>query len=49
MIELLRRDMKELEVGLKKDLKDLELRLTVRLGVMMAASVALIATLVKIL
>lgn len=31
----------------KGDLKDLEYRLTVRLGAMMAASIAIIATLVK--
>ena len=37
-IELIRRDMKELEI-----------RLTIRLGVMMAASIAIVATLVKLL
>ena len=37
-IELIRRDMKELEM-----------RLTIRLGVMMAASIAIVATLVKLL
>jgi hypothetical protein len=32
----------------KQDLKDLEYRLTVRLGVMMAASIAIVAALVKL-
>lgn len=38
----LRRDMKEMEIRLKHDL-------TVRLGAMMAASMAVIATIVKII
>ena len=33
----------------KKDLKELEMRLTIRLGVMMAASIAIVAALVKLL
>ena len=33
----------------KQDLKELELRLTIRLGAMMAASIAIIAALVKLL
>ena len=33
----------------KQDLKELELRLTVRLGAMMATSIAVVATLVKLL
>ncbi|MBI5187246.1 MAG: DUF1640 domain-containing protein [Nitrospinae bacterium] len=49
----LKRDMKELETGLKHDMKELELRLkhdlTLRLGGMMAASIALVAALVKLL
>ena len=56
----LKRDMNELEVGLKRDIKELELkvyrdmkevemRLTIRLGAMMAASIAIVAALVKLL
>ncbi|MEK7298163.1 MAG: hypothetical protein AAB069_09725 [Planctomycetota bacterium] len=41
--------MKELEIILKRDVKELELRLTIRLGAMMAASIAIIAALVKLL
>lgn len=33
----------------KQDLKELEFRLTIRLGTMMAASIAIIAVLVKLL
>ncbi len=44
-----KRDLKEMEVSLKRDLKLMELRLTIRLGTMIAASVAVVATLVKIL
>ena len=51
-----KRDIKELEVkitevesNLKRDIKELEMRLTIRLGVMMAASIAIIAALVKLL
>jgi len=44
-----KKDLKELEIALKRDIKELELRLTVRLGVMMAASIAIIAALVKLL
>ena len=51
-----KRDIKELEVKitevescLKRDIKELEMRLTIRLGVMMAASIAIIAALVKLL
>ena len=41
-IELLRRDMKELEMRLKHDL-------TLRMGGMLAASIAVVAALVKLL
>jgi len=41
-IELLRRDMKELQLRLKHDL-------TLRLGTMTAASIAIVAALVKLL
>jgi predicted phage-related endonuclease len=49
----LRHDMKELETSLRHDLKELELRLrhdlTLRLGAMLAAAVAIVAALVKLL
>ena len=49
----LRHDMKEMEVGLRHDMKEMELRLkhdlTLRLGTMMAASIAIVAVLVKLL
>ena len=52
-IEELRRDMKGLETSLKRDMKELELRLkgelTLRFGAMMAASIAIITALVKLL
>ncbi len=44
-----KRDLKEMEVSLKRDLKLMELRLTIRLGTMIAASIAVVATLVKLL
>jgi len=48
-----KQDLKTLEAGLKQDMKELEIRLkhdlTVRLGAMMAASMAVIAAIVKIL
>ena len=45
----LKRDIKELETTLKRDIKELEMRLTIRLGTMMAISIAVVATLVKLL
>ena len=59
-IELVRRDMKELEtslkrdmkaldVSLKRDIKEIEMRLTIRMGILIAASIAIVATLVKLL
>lgn len=45
----LRRDIKELETALKRDVKELEYHLTIRLGGMMAAAVAIVAALVKLL
>jgi hypothetical protein len=50
-----RRDLKELELTIKQEIKDvrtelkeLEYRLTIRLGGMMAASIAIVAALVKL-
>ena len=70
-IELVRRDMKELEaslkrdmkgleaslkgdmkasdVSLKRDMKEMEMRLTIRMGILIAASIAIVSTLVKLL
>ena len=48
-IELVRRDMKELEVSLKRDIKEIEMRLTIRMGILIAASIAIVSTLVKLL
>ena len=49
----LKQDMKELELSLKQDIKELELRLkldlTLRLGGMLVAGIAIVATLVKLL
>lgn len=44
-----KQDLKEMETTLRRDMKELEMRLTIRLGVMMAASIAVVATLVKLL
>ena len=54
-----RRDLKEMELAFKQDLRELEsrldnkiekveYRLTIRLGAMMAASIAIVAALVKL-
>ena len=47
------RSIKELEISLKRDMKDIELRLrydlTVRMGSMITAAVAVTAVLIKIL
>ena len=49
----LQREMKEMETSLRRDMKELELRLkhdlTLRLGAMMAASIAIVAALVQLL
>ncbi len=42
-------DIEELKLQLNRDIKELEYRLTIRLGMMMVSSVALVATLVKVL
>jgi len=48
-----KQDLKELEISLKRDMKELELRLkhdlTFRFGTMIAASIVIIAALVKLL
>ena len=44
-----KRDLKELEMHLDLKLKELEMRIAIRLGAMMAASIAIVAALVKLL
>ena len=52
-IHTLKRIMKEMETGLRRDMKEMELRLkhdlTLRLGGMLAAAIAIVAALVKLL
>ena len=43
------RDIKELEVTVQRDIKELELRLIIKLGSLIAASIAIVAALVKLL
>ena len=44
-----KRDLKELEMNLRRETKELELRLTIRLGSMMVVAVGVVAALVKLL
>ena len=37
------------QIATKRDLKEMEMRITIRLGSMMAASIAIVAVLVKLL
>ena len=46
---LLRRDMNELEVSLKRDMREMEQRMTIKLGGLMVVAVGAVATLVKLL
>jgi len=48
-IRNLERVTKEDTRDLKRDMKEMEMRLTIRLGAMMAASIAIVAVLVKLL
>ena len=48
-IELLRRDMKEFETGLRHELKELESRITMRLGGLIVAGVGALAVLMRLL
>jgi predicted phage-related endonuclease len=45
----LTRDIEALRADVQRDLKDLEYRLTIRLGGMMALAIGVVATLVKVL
>ncbi len=42
-------DLVELENNLRRDMRELEYRIIIKLGVLMAASIAVVATLVKLL
>ena len=44
-----KQDLEELEARLRHDMKELELRLTIRLGSMMVVAVGVVAALVKLL
>ncbi len=44
-----KRDLTELESNLRRDMKEIEMRLTIRLGAMMVGAVGVVATLVKLL
>jgi len=44
-----RRDLHELEKSLRADMREMEYRLTIKLGSLMAASIGLVAALVKLL
>jgi hypothetical protein len=44
-----KKDLKDMEINLRHQMKEIEARLTIRLGGMMAAAIALIAALVKLL
>ena len=44
-----KQDWKELEMNLRREMKELELRLTIRLGSMMVVAVGVVAALVKLL
>jgi hypothetical protein len=45
----LRRDMKQMETNIQRDIKESESRMTIRLGLMMAGAIAVVAALVKLL
>jgi hypothetical protein len=42
-------DLKQLKTELQADMRELELRMTVKLGAMMVVSIGIVATLVKLL
>lgn len=44
-----KRDLKELRLGMYHEFKEMELRLTLRLGGMMVVGIGIVATLVKLL
>lgn len=48
-ILLLEKDIKEIEANLRRDLRELEYRLTIKLGTLMIVAVGVVTTLVKLL
>ncbi|MHB1590540.1 MAG: hypothetical protein ACYCTW_03275 [Sulfuricella sp.] len=48
-ILLLEKDIKEIEANLRRDLRELEYRLTIKLGTLMVVAVGVVTTLVKLL
>ena len=45
---ILKRDLKEMEENTKRDLKEMEQRIIIKLGVMIASSIALTVSLIKL-
>ena len=43
-----KQDLKEMEFAMKRDMKEMEQRIIIKLGAMIAASIAIIAALVKL-
>ncbi len=48
-ILLLEKDIKEIEANLRRDLRELEYRLTIKLGTLMVVAVGVVTTLAKLL
>ncbi len=48
-ILLLEKDIKEIEANLRRDLRELEYRLIIKLGTLMVVAVGVVTTLVKLL
>ncbi len=44
-----KQDLKEIEVSLKYEIKEMEMRMTIRLGGMIVLAIGVVATLVKLL
>jgi HEPN domain-containing protein len=47
-IEMLRREIKEMEMNLRRDMKELEARVTLRLGGLMVAGIGVLAVPIKL-
>lgn len=48
-IMLVKQDIKELETALKRDMKEMELRMTIKLGAITTTGIIVVAALVKLL
>ncbi len=48
-IMLVKQDIKELETALKRDMKEMELRMTIKLGAITTTGIIIVAALVKLL